>query len=69
MLKFVKWGAMRTKKLTQPQRNLAGQIISAGEIVKVSRSKEDPFLIDIVSVSKPKRIVRNVSINCTEPVS
>ena len=54
----------KVKVLLENQRNLSGEIISSGEKVKVTRSKEDPFLIDIISVSKPKRTIKNVPADC-----
>jgi hypothetical protein len=55
-----------TKKLREFQRNLSGEIIEEGEMVKVRQSKEDPNLIDITSVSSPKRSIRNVPPSCVE---
>lgn len=68
MFRLTRWGSEKIK-LLESQRNLTGEIISSGEYVKVARSKEDPTLIDIVSVSKPKRIIRNVPINCVQESS
>ena len=56
----------RKRKLKEFQRNLNGEIIEAGEMVRVRRSKEDPNLVDITSVSPPKRIVKNVPASCVE---
>lgn len=64
MLKLLKWKKKATGTVTESQRNLAGHIITAGEFVKIRRSKEDPHLIDIISVAKPKRIIRNVTAKC-----
>lgn len=65
MFNIAKWGTKK-KRLIKPQRNLIGQTISVGELVKVARSKEDSQLIDIMSISKPKRIIRNVPTSCVE---
>lgn len=64
MLQLLKWKKKRIKTLTISQRNLSGQSIEKGERVKVIRSKEDPYLIDIISISSPKRIIRNVPKTC-----
>lgn len=57
----------KIKTLLETQRNLSGQIIGPGEKVKVVRSKEDPFLINITSIDKPKRVIKNVPTDCVAP--